>query len=211
MRWKPQPMYRPSYQRHDRVHDRSNETDNRKVATRLRNHFARLLLAWWKAAHYIYSPDKIPFYRRALLKLISGDNKLYPWPAFLKAVHIDSENVSNRKDNPRIWFQYKPGYEFLEENEVGKKVEGSVQSFSTDTLTDQTPALNRRRPKVQQMDPQGTESPKTNARRDQGHESNQRHEEMTNQVANIRHHFGQKRRICGPSQSIYRRPGERDP
>lgn len=98
----------------------SNEADNRKIATRLRNHFGRILLAWWKAAHYIYSPDTRLFYRRQLLQLIAEDGKLYDWPAFITEMHIDASNVNNRKDNPRIWFQYKPGYEYLTETEAGK-------------------------------------------------------------------------------------------
>lgn len=34
----------------------TKDTDNRKIALRL-NHFVRILLARWKAANYVYSPD----------------------------------------------------------------------------------------------------------------------------------------------------------
>lgn len=44
------------------IHD-NNEHDNIKLAIRLRNHFTRLLLAWWKAAHNVYGPDTRLFYR----------------------------------------------------------------------------------------------------------------------------------------------------
>lgn len=124
----------------------SEETDNRKIATRLRNHFIRILLAWWKAAHYVYSADTRLFYRRALLHLITEDGKLYDWPAFITGIHIDADNVTNKKDNPRIWFEYKPCYEFLKETEAGEKATVTVQSFSTKTAPEQTPTPKRRRP-----------------------------------------------------------------
>lgn len=71
----------------------TKETDNRKIAIRLESHFVRILLAWWKPDHYIYSPDTRLYYRRTLLQLIPGNGKLFQWPAFLKAVHIDGGNV----------------------------------------------------------------------------------------------------------------------
>lgn len=131
------------------IHD-NNESDNRKLATRLRNHFARLLLAWWKAAHYVYSPDTRLYYRRALLMLISKEQKLYEWPAFIKAIHIDANNVTDRKDNPRVWFEYKPGFDFLDEAGSNKKATVTIQSFSTGNTTMKTPAVKRRRPGTQE-------------------------------------------------------------
>lgn len=86
----------------------TTETDNRKIALRLKNHFARMLLAWLKAANYVYSPETRLFYRRSLRQLIAGNNKLFEWP-FLLAVHIDAEEATNKKDRPRIWFEYKVG------------------------------------------------------------------------------------------------------
>lgn len=123
----------------------NNETDNKKLAKRLKNHFVRLLLSWWKAAHYVYSPDTRLFYRRSLLQLISGSGNLFEWPAFVTAVHIDASNVSSRKDSPRIWFQYKAGYEFLDEDETNRKAAVSVQSFSTASQVTPTPASKVRR------------------------------------------------------------------
>lgn len=46
---------------------------------------------------------------------------MFLWPAFVKAIHIDATNVTNRKDNPRVWFEYKPGYDFLEEDATNRK------------------------------------------------------------------------------------------
>lgn len=74
------------------------ETDKRKIALRLKNHFVRILLAWWKAANYVYSPDIRLFYKRTLRHLISGDGKLFQWIYFIHAVHIDAEAV--KKERP---------------------------------------------------------------------------------------------------------------
>lgn len=137
-----------------------NETDNRKLAKRLRNHFVRLLLSWWKAANYVFSPDTRLFYRRKLTRLIAGEKKIFLWPEFIKSIHIDAENVNSRKDNPRVWFEYKAGYVFLEEDETNKKSTTTVQSFSTNSATAQTPASKRRR-QGSQEEPQHTdETPK---------------------------------------------------
>lgn len=45
-----------------------------------------------------------------------------------------------------MWFEYRNGYEFLEEEEDKKKNTVSVQSFSTSTASAQNPAPKRRRP-----------------------------------------------------------------
>lgn len=123
----------------------TNETDNRKLAKKLKKHFPRLLLAWWKAMHYVFSPETRLFYKRTLLQLIFGRNKLYQWPSFVEAVHIDASNVSSRKDSPRIWFEYKAGYDFLAETEANNKATVTVQSFSTSSAQAQTPASKRRK------------------------------------------------------------------
>lgn len=105
----------------DPVATENNKRDNRKLAKRLKTHFVLLLLAWWKATHYVYIPDTRMFYRRSLLQLISGNGKLFQWPSFVKVVHIDAINVTIRKDNPRVWLEYVEGYEFLTEDEANKK------------------------------------------------------------------------------------------
>lgn len=68
----------------------------------MKNHFIRLLLAWWKAAHYVFSEGTRAFYKRTLKKLIAGDGKFFKWPAFITAIHIDASPVKGRKDKPRI-------------------------------------------------------------------------------------------------------------
>lgn len=110
----------------------------------MRNPFARILLARWKGAHYIYRADTRLFYRRLLLQLITENGKLHDWPAFIKAIHIDAAGVNNRKDNPRIWFEYKQGFEFITETESGKKAAVTVHSFSPNTAPSQTPTPKRR-------------------------------------------------------------------
>lgn len=137
-----------------------NETDNRKIAIRLRIHFARVLLAWWKAAHYIFSPETRLFYRRAFLQLIAEDGKIYDWPVFIKAIHIDDNNVNNKKDNPRAWFEYKQGFEFLDETETGKKAAVTVQSFSSNTAKAKTATPKRRRQDNQTINDNDTDTQK---------------------------------------------------
>lgn len=126
------------------IHE-GNETDNRKLAKRLRKHFIRLLLAWWKGAHYVFSPDTRQFHKRTLLQLIEGNGKLFECPAFVHAIHIDATNVQSRKDNIRVWFEYKEGYGFLDEDDAAKKATVTVQSLSTSASGTQTTALKRRR------------------------------------------------------------------
>lgn len=77
----------------------------------------------------MYSTDTRLYYKRTLLQLIAGEGKFFSWPAFIQSVHIDATNVNTRKDNPRVWFKYKAGYEFLEETETEKKSTVTVQSF----------------------------------------------------------------------------------
>lgn len=121
------------------------EEDTVKIAKRMKKHFLRVLLAWWKGAHYISSPDTRLYYKRTLQKLISGDNKLFKWPAFVKAIHIDAGEVNGRKDNPRIWFEYKDGYEYLKEDGTDMKAAVKVQSFSTYAANAVAPAARRKR------------------------------------------------------------------
>lgn len=123
----------------------STETDSRKIALKLKNQVARILLAWWKPAHYFYSPDTRLFYRRALRKLISDHGQLFEWPAFIQAIQIDPDAVQTKKDHPRIWFEYKVGYEFLDEVDNGQKATVTVHSFSTGQVASQTPSPKRRR------------------------------------------------------------------
>lgn len=95
--------------------------DRNTLAKRMKNHLVRLLLAWWKATHYIFSRDTKLLYKRDLSQLLSGRDKLFEWPAFITAIHIDASGVSDRKDHPRIWFEYKEGYEFLNEENTKTK------------------------------------------------------------------------------------------
>lgn len=93
----------------------------------------------------MFSSETRLFYRRTLLQLISGDEKLFQWPEFVAAVQIDASNVTSREDNPRIWFEYKPGYDLLAEEESNNNLAVSVQSFSTGSASATTPAPKRQR------------------------------------------------------------------
>lgn len=84
-------------------------TDSTKIALKLKNHFSRLLLVYWKAAHFVYSPETSLLYIKSLCQLIAGNNKLFDWPVFNLVVHIDANEVMNIKDNRRIWFEEKDG------------------------------------------------------------------------------------------------------
>lgn len=69
----------------------------------------------------------------------------------MAAIHIDANNVESRKDNPRVWLEYKEGYGFLAEEETNKIAAVPVQSFSTGSSTTQAPAQKRRRQSNQEQ------------------------------------------------------------
>lgn len=119
--------------------------DKDALARRMKNHMVRLLLAWWKTANYIFSQDTKLFYKSALSQLLSGRDKLFEWPAFITAIHIDASGVNDRKDHPRIWFEYKEGYEFLNDERAKSTTKVQVQSFSSLKTVTPTPASKRKR------------------------------------------------------------------
>lgn len=110
----------------------------------MKNHFVRVLLSWWKAAHYVFSQDTKLYYKQVLQQIIGADNKLFKWTVFVKAIHIDSGEVNNKKYNPRIWFECQEGFEFLEEQGPSKKAEVKAQSFSIHTSGSNTPSQRRK-------------------------------------------------------------------
>lgn len=121
------------------------EEDTKQLAKNMQTHFIRVLLAWWKAAHCVFSQDTRLYYIRTLQQLISGKNKLFKWPAFVKSIHIDVKEVNIRKDNPRIWFEYQTGYEYLANVGSRQKIEIKAKSFATNLAGTKTPAAKQKR------------------------------------------------------------------
>lgn len=112
-----------------------------------------------RPTHYVYSPDTRLFYKRALRQHITGNGKLFDCPAFVHTIHIDAAAVTSRKDDPRVWFEYKQGYEFLAEADSGKMSAVTVQSFSTELAEVKTPARKKRRPSAQTTDNETANTP----------------------------------------------------
>lgn len=63
----------------------------------------------------------------------------------LEQLVVNADEVKDRKDNPRIWFEYQNGYEYLKANGFNKKVAVKAQSFSTHTESERTPAARCKR------------------------------------------------------------------
>lgn len=88
------------------------------------------------SAIYIFSADTRHVYKKELLQLISGKEKLFSWTAFIAAVHIDASNITNRMDHPCIWFEYKNGFELLNEEESNKKTTWKKEDIVKKTIHD---------------------------------------------------------------------------
>lgn len=135
---------------------------------------------------------------------------LHSWPALIKAVQIDANNVTNKKDNPRVWFEYKPGYSFLEEDESNKKETVTVQSFSTDSTTVQTPAPKRRRPGAQAEAQGSVVSPVNASERGQSQNRNNHTRERAAHVENDNEHYVELARTLYATPASSRRGNRED-
>lgn len=54
----------------------------------------------------------------------------YTWPKYVTGINIDAAGVTNSKDNPKISFEYKEGYEAPVENNNQNKAT-NVRSCTT--------------------------------------------------------------------------------
>lgn len=89
-------------------------TDESTPAVKLHvHHFTGLLVAWWKAAHYVKNKDMADYYTCIMGKVVHSPGELYGWSKLVIGVSVDGRGVAEPKKNPKVDFEYEVGHEDL--------------------------------------------------------------------------------------------------
>lgn len=129
--------------------DISLDDDSTTAAKRHHVHTIRVLNAWWKGAHYVQNSDTAEYYMKLVTQAVRTSGSPYAWPKHVTGVRIDARGVLSPKDNPKIEFDYTPGFEEPEGSGYNNNKTVTLRSFATGGTLPLPKAVKRPRPNEQ--------------------------------------------------------------
>lgn len=107
------------------LNDKSTQADNRHFG-----HCIRVLVAWWKATHYVQNQDTTDYYARILGQVVGSPKTLHQWPQHVTGICIDARVVSPPKEYPKVSLEYFQRYTAPDDSNKTNKIT-QIRSFST--------------------------------------------------------------------------------